>query len=146
MVTIMKGNKLVRLYGQVKMADNDKSIKYTYFDRKTNKLIIKAKMNGATIFENKYEVEFIITRKKTEVFVFDPFVGTEELKSIKHIYRKDSSQGKLSICLYYNYGDRVEYDLSMPFFKTLWPWTLEWLYFYDYYKETGIWSGGGIKE
>lgn len=32
----------------------------------------------------------------------------------------------------------------MDFLKTLFPWTLEWIYFYQLFKETGKWYGGGI--
>ena len=45
-----------------------------------------------------------------------------------------------SICLYY--GD--EWTADKPIARTLVPWLLEWLLFYEGWLVTGEWQGGGI--
>ncbi|MCI2960525.1 hypothetical protein [Pediococcus pentosaceus] len=72
-------------------------------------------------------------------------MSEESLQKIPHIFKKDSNilEDKALICLYYNYGKRKEFIFGDSLKKTIIPWTKEWLYFYDLYKITGQWYGGG---
>lgn len=56
-----------------------------------------------------------------------------------HHYEIDAEKQRVKICLYrYN-----EFSSTKLLSKTIIPWTVEWLYFYEIWLATGEWCGGG---
>ncbi len=51
------------------------------------------------------------------------------------------SDGRL--CLYWPNGE--EFDVGMLLARTIVPWAVEWLFFYEMWLATGTWMGGGIR-
>jgi len=45
-------------------------------------------------------------------------------------------------CLFYWRED--EWNATMLIADTIIPWTMEWLFFYEYWHATGEWQGGGV--
>jgi hypothetical protein len=56
-----------------------------------------------------------------------------------HHYSIDVDKKKVNICLY-RYS---EFSKNKLLTKTIIPWTVEWLYFYEIWLATGEWCGGG---
>lgn len=75
--------------------------------------------------------------KSVKVFVVNPEIKyIENRKKVPHLY----SDG--SLCLHYpNYN---EWSFRDSWVETLIPWTSLWLFYYEIWKETGQWLGGGI--
>ena len=71
-----------------------------------------------------------------QVFVLSPPLcnGTDKA-SPPHMY------GDKSLCLFFPKAG--EWDSSMPIAETIIPWASSWLYFYEVWLSTGVWSGGG---
>lgn len=60
-------------------------------------------------------------------------------KPIPHIYSNASKGTKLCLWLPGN----GEWHHNMPFDETLFPWTAEWLNYFEEWLTTGVWAGGG---
>lgn len=56
-----------------------------------------------------------------------------------HKYEIDADKNMVRICLY-RYREFNTYKFLS---KTIIPWTIEWLYFYEIWLATGEWCGGG---
>lgn len=80
---------------------------------------------------NTYTVKIIYKHTKSpKVFVIKPDI----FKSSPHIY-KDKS-----LCLYYPL-DKDYINKFSIISDTIIPWTVEWLYYYEIWLESGIWWG-----
>lgn len=75
--------------------------------------------------------------KSVDIFVEEPRIDLyENGKKVPHLY----SNG--SLCLYY--PEYQEWDYSDSWAETLIPWASLWLFYYEIWKDTGNWLGGGI--
>ena len=86
-----------------------------------------------------YKVRLVVQqgRKSVDVFVEEPRINLyENGKKVPHIY----SNG--SLCLYY--PEYQEWNYRDSWAETLIPWTSLWLFYYEIWKDTGNWLGGGI--
>lgn len=70
-----------------------------------------------------------------KVFVLSPPLQCSEDVPPPHMY-KDKS-----LCLFL--PEAREWDSSMAIAETIVHWTSSWLYFYEVWLASGIWSGGG---
>ncbi|MCR9131305.1 MAG: hypothetical protein NXI08_01975 [bacterium] len=82
--------------------------------------------------------------KGVDVYVIDPKklpLATGK-KRLPHVY----SQEKQELCLYYPSAEERErkWFPDMYIVKTIVPWAIEWLEFYEYWLGSGKWFGGGI--
>lgn len=78
-----------------------------------------------------YKVKIQYREKKSpKVYILEPTI----LKKAPHRY----SDG--SLCLYYPYDKDFNSNLSM-FSDTIIPWTVEWIYYYELWLDTGVWWG-----
>ena len=92
-----------------------------------------------TEVSTEYEVKLIARqgRQTVKIFVTSPKIGKYEgEKKVPHLY------GDGSLCLYY--PDYNEWCYTDSWAETLIPWTSLWLFYYEIWKETGEWLGGGI--
>lgn len=82
--------------------------------------------------------------KGVQVFVIAPqkLKLAEGKKRLPHVYSHEEQR----LCLYYPSDEDRErtWKPDMYFAKTIVPWAVEWLEFYEYWLGTGIWLGGGI--
>lgn len=56
-----------------------------------------------------------------------------------HKYKKDEKNQMVKICLY----RYKEFSSTKFLARTIIPWAVEWLYFYEIWLATGEWCGGG---
>lgn len=100
------------------------------------KLILKLKPTDYSI-----EYKILLTAKqnseKVKIFVIEPkIVSLKNGNTIPHVFHDNS------LCLYY--PKHNEWNYREPWAETLIPWTSLWLFYYEIWKETGEWIGGGI--
>ena len=75
--------------------------------------------------------------KKVNVFITKPRIERNSFNNIvPHMFSNNS------LCLYYPQYNEWNYKDSWS--STLIPWTSLWLFYYEIWKETGEWKGGGI--
>lgn len=75
--------------------------------------------------------------KVVNIFVVNPKINLyENGKKVPHLYPDNS------LCLFYPKYNELNYTDSWA--DTLIPWTSLWLFYYEVWKETGEWLGGGI--
>lgn len=74
--------------------------------------------------------------KKPKVNVIEPNLVIPSKKMEIHMFSDES------LCLYYyKFND---WDKTMLLSDTIIPWTSAWLFYYEIWKVTGKWHGGGI--
>jgi hypothetical protein len=72
-----------------------------------------------------------------KVFVLDPPVQRRrENEPIPHMYEQER------LCLYFPPAN--EWNNTKSLHKTILPWAVLWLMYYEYWQVTGDWDGGGI--
>lgn len=72
-------------------------------------------------------------RQLPEVRVLRPTLEARLAESLPHVYHGGS------LCLH----ESNDWDGSMLLADTIIPWAAEWLFFYEIWKATGAWHGGG---
>ena len=70
---------------------------------------------------------------RPRVAVLDPQLDPGHRSRLPHVYSEDD------LCLYTS-GD---WNSTMPLATTIVPWTAEWLFHYEAWRATDVWSGGG---
>ncbi len=73
--------------------------------------------------------------KAPSVRVISPKLEKNGDQEVPHLHRDGS------LCLYF----KQEFDSSMFLVDTIVPWTTLWLEYYEIWKATGKWLGGGIE-
>lgn len=71
--------------------------------------------------------------KTPDVEVLEPKLKKGDAGELPHVYSRDR------LCLYY----KDEWNGSEQIGETIIPWIAEWLFHYECWAATGIWSGGG---
>jgi hypothetical protein len=72
-------------------------------------------------------------RRMPEVRVLRPVLEARLTESLPHVYTKER------LCLH----REGEWSETMLIADTIIPWSAEWLFFYEIWKATGEWHGGG---
>lgn len=62
-------------------------------------------------------------------------------KDIPHIYETDYNNRKIKLCLYNPH--KFDWSHEEWISKTIIPWCIEWLFFFELWTAIGIWCGGG---
>lgn len=80
--------------------------------------------------------------KHPKVFLLESELKTRDNEKIPHNYGYKNINGYryLELCLYYP----GEWNSRMLISDTIIPWASEWLYFYEIWLLSGVWTGGGI--
>lgn len=60
-------------------------------------------------------------------------------RRVPHTYRHVGKETQLCLCL----PDGADWDPRMPLSETYVPWTVEWLWHFEGWLATDVWSGGG---
>lgn len=93
-----------------------------------------------TPLSREYCVQIIYKlRMPPQVWVYGNELQKLDDPKFPHHYEIDVKKKRVRICLY-----RYREFSSKEFLsKTIIPWTVEWLYFYEIWLATGEWCGGG---
>lgn len=81
-----------------------------------------------------------------EVYLYNQGIMTKKDEYIPHCYRRhynNKADEYVKVCLYY--PKYQEWSRDMFLADTIIPWTIDWLYFYELWRITGKWLGGGIE-
>lgn len=91
-----------------------------------------------TDVSREYKIKMVcrIGNKYVRIYVVNPKLKKTKKNPIPHMYSHNE------LCLFYPKYD--EWDMYDSWSKTLIPWTSLWLLYYEFWKETGIWYGGGV--
>lgn len=93
-----------------------------------------------TSLSQKYPVEVIYKlRKSPRVFVQDDTICKMDTSKIPHKFFIVKERNRIAVCLFTN-GEFTSHDWIN---KTIIPWTVEWLFYYEIWQATGNWCGGG---
>lgn len=89
--------------------------------------------------EYRIRLEYDIA-DKPNIYVIEPkpLALAKGKTKLEHCYDHQTQ----CLCLYY--PDGKEWNKGMILAKTIIPWTYEWLYHYEIWLGTGVWTGGGV--
>ena len=79
--------------------------------------------------------------KSPKTWLINETLDTETYEQIPHNYEVDLFSGKIRLCLYK--PGRKEWQPNSSIAKTIIPWAIEWLFYYEVWQVTGEWLGGG---
>lgn len=110
---------------------------YPYFTSKITsygELVVNGVIQPTAI-SRRYEVKITyVISKIPRVEVINPKLDDSTCK-LPHVYSNNE------LCLFYpKYKEWTKYDYIA---EKIIPWTTLWLYYYEVWKITGIWEGGG---
>lgn len=77
--------------------------------------------------------------ERPKVFVYGSSLRKLDAANFPHNYSVDENSKMVEMCLY-RYREFSGYKYLA---KTIIPWAIEWLYFYEIWLATGEWCGGG---
>lgn len=104
-----------------------------------NTLIWTAKIKP-TAFSREYKViVWFKLWKSPTVWVVGDELQNLDAVDFPHKYDIDPKKKIVEVCLY----RRKEFSSYKYLSKTIIPWTIEWLYYYEIWLATGEWCGGG---
>lgn len=89
-----------------------------------------------TELSSQYSVRIIVDDNKVETFVDG--ITKDDFGTVPHLF----SNG--SLCLYYQFGEKPEFSFLNCSASDYLAWVTKWLLFYELWKVTGEWYGGGI--
>lgn len=135
---------------------NNKSVALQYYDLKRKyickmslllcgKLIWVQKVKPSNM-SKEYEITIEYDGKIPKVYLYNQGIMKYDDENIPHCYeRKFKSPKKefVRICLYYPITK--EWTKEMFISDTIIPWAIEWLKYYELWRITGKWLGGGIE-
>lgn len=108
-------------------------------DKKKKRLIWNSKVKPTALSKEYMVVLVYSLGKSPKVWVIGDELEKLDDTNFPHIYDIDVENKMVRICLY-RYS---EFSSSKLLAKTIIPWTIEWLYYYELWLATGEWLGGG---
>lgn len=76
--------------------------------------------------------------KRPNVFIKTKLALAKGAAELPHVY--DNARQKL--CLFF--PDGIQWNSTMLLARTIVPWIYDWLFHYELWLATGVWSGGGV--
>lgn len=121
--------------------------KYECLDSKLGigKLIWKQRVRPSEL-SRTYDITVKYNGKIPEVYLYNQGIMTKENEYIPHCFRrhyKNKEDEYVKLCLYYPRYHEWSNDMFLS--ETVIPWTIDWLYYYELWRITGKWLGGGIE-
>lgn len=99
---------------------------------------------------SEYSKEYTITLKYDgfvpEVYLYNQGIMKTKDEDIPHCYHRsyeNENNEYVKLCLYY--PKYKEWTKNMFLSETIIPWAIEWLKYYELWRITGKWLGGGIE-
>ena len=99
-----------------------------------------------TKLSKEYTLTLKYNKNKPEVYLINQGIMKEKNEQIPHCYirsYKNKDNEFVKICLYY--PKYQEWTKDMFISDTIIPWAIEWLFYYEKWRLTGKWLGGGIE-
>lgn len=99
-----------------------------------------------TSTSKEYELTLKYDGRIPEVYICDQGIMKKENEYIPHCYEriyKTEGNEYVKLCLYYPKYKEWSKDLFLS--ETIIPWAIEWLKYYELWRITGKWLGGGIE-
>ena len=101
-------------------------------------LFWKAKVKP-TPLSREYNIEMYYQIKKLpKIYIVGDGLSKLDDPNFPHHYCIDQDNKRVEICLF-----RYDFSSDMLLSKTVVPWAIEWLYYYEIWLYTGVWNGGG---
>lgn len=121
-------------------------LKYDYLDCELGKgkLIWKQRVRPSEL-SRTYDITVKYNGVTPEVYLYNQGIMTKKNEYIPHCYRRhynNENDEYVKLCLYY--PKNQEWSRNMLLSETIIPWTIDWLYFYEIWRITGKWLGGGV--
>ena len=144
------GNKLFKSVSKITLAHQMFAIRQRYslniVENKIKNNVLKCKVRVRPTEQSR---EYLITVEyKTgvypRVFLINQGIMTDATDNLPHCYERkyySSSKERVKLCLFY--PGRGEWNNTMLIADTIIPWAVEWLYYYEKWRMTGEWYGGG---
>lgn len=111
---------------------------------KNGKLIWKQRIKPSQL-SRTYDITLKYNGITPEVYLYSQGIMKCKNEHIPHCYKrhyKNKQDEYVKLCLYY--PKYQEWSKDMLLSDTIIPWTIDWLYFYELWRITGKWLGGGI--
>ena len=124
-------------------------------ERKYNKSIINCDIEKGVLkcrqrvkptdISREYEItlEYKIP-KSPVVYLINQGLMKDSEEILPHCYERkfyDGNKERVQLCLFYS--KCAEWNGTMFLADTIVPWAIEWLYYYEQWRMTGEWYGGG---
>ena len=121
--------------------------KYECLDSKLGigKLIWKQRVRPSEL-SRTYDITVKYNGKIPDVYLYNQGIMTKGDEYIPHCFRrhyKNKEDEYVKLCLYYPRYNEWSNDMFLS--ETVIPWTIDWLYYYELWRITGKWLGGGIE-
>ena len=101
-------------------------------------LFWKAKVKPSHI-SREYNIEMYYCIKKfPKVYLVGDELSKLDDPDFPHHYWIDQENKRVELCLF-----RYDFAADMLLSKTIVPWAIEWLYYYEIWLYTNVWNGGG---
>lgn len=101
-------------------------------------LFWKAKVKP-TPLSREYNIEmYYRIEKLPKIYIVGDGLSKLDDPNFPHHYWIDQDNKRVEICLF-----RYDFSSDMLLSKTVVPWAIEWLYYYEIWLYTGVWNGGG---
>ncbi len=110
-----------------------------HFDQAGNRLIWIGHLQP-TALSDRYRVRIDVRRSKRmipNVYVEAPKLEDRHNGKVPHLYDRKRAE----LCLWH--PERGEWTARMWIVDSVLPWASEWLFFYEIWRATGGWLGGG---
>ena len=93
-------------------------------------------------FSKEYDVKIEYRMGKSpRVWLLNEKIEEDQETYIPHNYGVDREENSIQLCLYKPRNKEWMKHYSLA--DTIVPWAIEWIYFYEIWKVTGEWKGGG---
>ena len=92
---------------------------------------------GALLGNYYVEIDYLYCQMP-DVRVLAPGLERYRNEPVPHLYTGER------LCLYFNNGQKREWNPFLWLADTTLPWTALWLYFYEHWLVTGEWLGDGV--
>ena len=115
------------------------------FKLEIGKLYWKQRVKPSKLSKS-YDITVIYNGRFPEVYLYNQGIMTKKNEQIPHCYKrhyKSNDDEYVKLCLYY--PKYHEWSADMFLSETVIPWAIDWLYFYELWRITGTWLGGGIE-
>lgn len=99
-----------------------------------------------TELSKEYTITLVYDGKFPKVYLLNQGIMKKKDEKIKHCLHSkyiDDNNEYVEICLFY--PEYKEWTRDMFIADTIIPWAIEWLYYFELWRLTGQWLGGGIE-
>jgi len=115
------------------------------YSLKRGNLVWKQKVRPSEI-SREYEITIKYNGNTPEIYLYNQGIMKEKNEKIPHCYERfynNENNEYVKICIYY--PKNQEWSRDMLLSDTIVPWAIDWIHFYELWRITGKWLGGGVE-